>query len=76
MTIHQLKEKGRDTTRTMNYCKIKERRKDALPFSLSLSIESPMVFHLLRVRLEGPKGDWGTRLKDPKEPWAEELIET
>ena len=33
--------------------------------SLSLSIESPSLFCLLRVRLEGPK-----------EPWTKELIGT
>ena len=76
MTIHQLKEKGRDITRTMNYCKIKERRKDALPFFLSLSIDSPMVFFLLWVCPEGPKRGWGMKSKGPEKPWAEELTGT
>ena len=35
-----------------------------------------MIFCLLRVRLEGHKGDWGAKSKDPKEPWAEKLIGT
>ena len=52
------------------------RRKEALPFSLSLSTESPMVFCLLRELLEGPKGDWGTKLGDPKESRIEELTGT
>ena len=34
------------------------------------------VFFLLRVHPEGPKGDWGTKSKDPKEPWVEELTRT
>ena len=39
ITIHQLKKKGKDTVTAMNYCKIEERRrKEALPFSLSLQI--------------------------------------
>jgi len=38
ITTHQLKEKGKDTATTIiSYYKIKERRrKEALPFSLSL----------------------------------------
>ena len=65
--IHQLKEKGRDTVTVMNHYKIKERRKkEVLPFSLST--DSPMIFCLLWVHLEGPKGDWGIKSKDPEEP--------
>ena len=72
-----MKEKGKGTVTVMNYCKIKERRrKEALLFSLSLSTDSPMIFCLLRVRPEGPKGVWGIKSKDPEEPWAEELTGT
>ena len=35
-----------------------------------------MVFYLLQVCPEGPKGDWGMKSKDPEEPWAEELTRT
>ena len=71
---HQLKKKKEKekkrkdiATTIISYCKTKERRrKEALPFSLST--ESPMIFYLLQVLLEGPKGDWGAKSKDPKEP--------
>jgi len=35
---------------------------------LSLSTDSPMIFCLLRVCAEGPKGDWGMKSKDSEEP--------
>ena len=43
---------------------------------LSLSIDSLEIFYLLRVRPEGPKGGWDTKLEDPKEPWTEEVTGT
>ena len=45
----------------------REKKKRGLAL-LSLSTNSPMVFYLLWVHLEGPKGDWGIKSKDAEEP--------
>ena len=55
--------------------KKKEKKERSLAL-LSLSIDSLEVFCLLRVRLEGPKGGWDTKPKDPKEPWTEVVTRT
>jgi len=69
--IHQLKEKGKDIVTTIiSYCKNKreEGKRPCPSLSLSFSTKSPMIFCLLQVCLEGPKGDWSTKSKDPKKP--------
>ena len=84
MAIHQLKkekekEKKKETQSNNKPRQTddqkKKKRKEALPFSLSLSTGSFTVFYLLRVRLEGPRGDWGVMSRDPKEHWLKNLQE-
>ena len=44
------------------------------PLSLSLSTGSTSIFRLLWVCPEGPLGEQGIKVGDPKEPWASEEI--
>lgn len=43
---------------------------------LFLPTDPLIIFCLLWVHLEVPKGDWGVMSKDPEEPWTEELTGT
>ena len=68
-TTHQLK--GRRGYN--NNDKHKREKKERGLALLFLSTDSLMVFCLLWVHLEGPKGDWDTKSEDPKGPQTEEV---